>query len=157
MWWWWYLLLLFIYLFIFNQDVLKPIELIPLPPILVSAKDDKSENALLRSRIDEQSQLIMILKRRSDDAVLANRSLEKVKQELEKLKISSAEETEAANKKYNMLESRFADLASNHEEMIQVLFCFYCFVKLFQLKILQVKLYILFILLFLFLIFCARV
>lgn len=44
--------------------------------------DDKTETALLRSRIDEQSQLIMILKQRTDEAVQRARTLEARNEEL---------------------------------------------------------------------------
>lgn len=45
-------------------------------------QDDKTENALLRSRIDEQSQLIMILKQRTDEAVNQAKTLERMNDEL---------------------------------------------------------------------------
>ena len=45
-------------------------------------EDDKTENALLRSRIDEQSQLIMILKQQADEAVNQARSLERTNEGL---------------------------------------------------------------------------
>ena len=45
-------------------------------------EDDKTENGLLRSRIDEQSQLIMILKKRTDEAVNHARTLEAMNEEL---------------------------------------------------------------------------
>ena len=45
--------------------------------------DDKTENALLRSRIDEQSQLIMILKQRMDEAVNHARTLERTNEALQ--------------------------------------------------------------------------
>ena len=46
------------------------------------SEDDKTENALLRSRIDEQSQLIMILKQQTDEAVNRARSLERTNEGL---------------------------------------------------------------------------
>ena len=84
------------------------------------AADDKSENALLRSRIDEQSELIMILKQRSDELVIKNRTLERINKELEDFRDSAADELDREFKKYNLLEKRFFDLASNHEEIIKI-------------------------------------
>ena len=84
------------------------------------SEDDKTENALLRGRIDEQSQLIMILKQRADEAVFKVRALERINQELEEFRDNAEEEFRLQNKKYNMLDARFSDLAHNHEEMIKI-------------------------------------
>lgn len=46
------------------------------------SEDDKTENAKLRSRIDEQCELIMILKQRADDGTLKIQTLEKINREL---------------------------------------------------------------------------
>lgn len=45
-------------------------------------EDDKAENAKLRSRIDEQCQLIMILKQRADEGTIRTQTLEKINKEL---------------------------------------------------------------------------
>ena len=44
--------------------------------------DDKNENAMLRSRIDEQSQLIMMLKKRTDDSIVKIQTLTIMNDEL---------------------------------------------------------------------------
>ena len=81
--------------------------------------DDKSQNALLRSRIDEQSQLIMILKQRTDEAVLKSQTLERINKELEDFRESAQEQLQLEFQKYRILDNRFDDLANNHEELIK--------------------------------------
>ena len=82
--------------------------------------DERSENALLRSRIDEQSRLITILKQHSDEAVQTADSLDKhntlLAAECERARSDLTEQM----KRCDMLESRFSDLASNHQHMIAV-------------------------------------
>ena len=82
--------------------------------------DDKSENAVLRSRIDEQSQLIMILKQRADESVLATKTLGRINKELEDFREHAQEELNMQIRKNNMLDSRFNELASNHQQLIQI-------------------------------------
>ncbi|XP_064647873.1 coiled-coil domain-containing protein 89-like [Lineus longissimus] len=81
--------------------------------------DDKTENAMLRSRIDEQSQLIMILKNRADENLVRVQTLEKCNNELEKFRESATEKLKREMMQFNMLSKRFDDLAGNHEEMIK--------------------------------------
>lgn len=83
------------------------------------AKDDKTENAMLRSRIDEQSQLIMILKNRADEAMLRNQTLDKINSELMEFRENAAENLNHEIRKFNILDKRFNDLAENHEEIIK--------------------------------------
>ena len=84
------------------------------------AADDKSENALLRSRIDEQSELIMILKQRADESVLSTKTLERINKELEDFRAKAQEELDLQIRKTNMLDARFNDLASNHQQLIMI-------------------------------------
>lgn len=86
--------------------------------------DDKMENALLRSRIDEQSQLIMILKKRADEAIEARKQLEGFNSNLQGCKDDLEDQLRETSKKCEMLDARFFELASNHEEMIKVIFSF---------------------------------
>ncbi|XP_018424116.1 PREDICTED: coiled-coil domain-containing protein 89 [Nanorana parkeri] len=80
---------------------------------------EKAENGLLRSRLDEQSQLICLLKRRADDTGQRCQGLERMNEELEK-KVAEAENLLAAERKRaDQLEERFGLLASNHQEMIR--------------------------------------
>ena len=83
------------------------------------SKDDKTENAMLRSRIDEQSQLIMILKNRADEAIVRTQTLEKINSELTEFRENATENLNHEIRKFNILDKRFNDLASNHEEMIK--------------------------------------
>ncbi|XP_060600942.1 coiled-coil domain-containing protein 89-like [Ruditapes philippinarum] len=83
------------------------------------AKDDKTENAMLRSRIDEQSQLIMILKNRADEAFSRTSTLERINKELTEFRDNAQENINHEIRKFNILDKRFNDLASNHEEMIK--------------------------------------
>lgn len=82
--------------------------------------DDKMENALLRSRIDEQSQLIMILKKRADEAIAARKTFESGNAELLLHKSRVEEELKRSSQQCQMLDMRFYELAANHEEMIKV-------------------------------------
>ena len=83
------------------------------------AKDDKTENAMLRSRIDEQSQLIMILKNRADEAITRIQTLEKINTELVSFRDNAKEQLDQEIRKFKLLDGRFNDLASNHEELIK--------------------------------------
>lgn len=84
------------------------------------SEDEKTENALLRSRIDEQSQLIMMLKRRSDEATTNAQTLERINSELVEFRENAVQGLEEQMRKYNLLDERFMHLASNHEAMIQI-------------------------------------
>ncbi|XP_069509648.1 coiled-coil domain-containing protein 89 [Ambystoma mexicanum] len=81
--------------------------------------DDKTENAMLRSRIDEQSQLICALKRRADETLLRCQALEAINTELEAAQEDVAVQLRRESRRADLLERRFADLASNHQQMIQ--------------------------------------
>lgn len=94
-------------------------ELTTLSKLKGLAKDDKTENAMLRSRIDEQSQLIMILKNRADEAVTRIQTLERINKELTDFRENAQEDLNHEIRKFNLLDARFNDLASNHEEMIK--------------------------------------
>uniref|UniRef100_A0A4W3HRW4 Zgc:172182 n=1 Tax=Callorhinchus milii TaxID=7868 RepID=A0A4W3HRW4_CALMI len=83
------------------------------------SQDDKTEHAMLRSRIDEQSHLICILKKRSDEFLLRCQALEQINTELENYQENLNEQVERERKKSIMLENRFMDLAHNHEEIIK--------------------------------------
>ena len=83
------------------------------------SKDDKTENAMLRSRIDEQSQLIMILKNRADETIARIQTLERINHELTDFRDNAKENLNHEIRKFNLLDARFSDLASNHEEMIK--------------------------------------
>ncbi|XP_069110635.1 coiled-coil domain-containing protein 89-like isoform X2 [Argopecten irradians] len=82
--------------------------------------DDKTEKAMLRSRIDEQSQLIMILKQRADEVANKTKSVDRINDELISFRDHAKEMLDGEIRKYNILNARFDDLASNHQEMIKI-------------------------------------
>uniref|UniRef100_A0A8C9DHH2 Coiled-coil domain-containing protein 89 n=1 Tax=Prolemur simus TaxID=1328070 RepID=A0A8C9DHH2_PROSS len=83
------------------------------------SEEEKSEKAMLRSRIQEQSQLICILKRRSDEALERCQILELLNTELEEKRMQEAEKLKASGEHARKLEERFMTLAANHELMIR--------------------------------------
>uniref|UniRef100_G3TR56 Coiled-coil domain-containing protein 89 n=3 Tax=Elephantidae TaxID=9780 RepID=G3TR56_LOXAF len=83
------------------------------------SEEEKSEKAMLRSRIQEQSQLICILKRRSDEALERCQILELLNTELEEKRMEEAEKLKAQSEQARKLEERFMTLAANHELMIR--------------------------------------
>ena len=82
------------------------------------SKDDLSENAMLRSRIDQQAELICILKQRADEALRKTTSMEKDIEELRKVRDETLCALHTETRKYSVLEKRFFVLNSNHEELI---------------------------------------
>lgn len=83
------------------------------------SEEEKSEKGLLRSRIQEQSQLICILKRRSDEALERCQILELLNSELEEKRMLEVKKLKAKNEHAQKLEKRFMTLAANHELMIR--------------------------------------
>ncbi|XP_063160555.1 coiled-coil domain-containing protein 89 [Candoia aspera] len=79
---------------------------------------EKGEKALLHSRLNEQSQLICILKKRADDQLLRCKALEQINTELEEMRRGDALRLENQTRRVQLLEQRFMDLAANHEDMI---------------------------------------
>ncbi|KAM9484654.1 coiled-coil domain-containing protein 89 isoform 2-T2 [Salvelinus alpinus] len=80
--------------------------------------DERTESGMLRSRIDEQSSLICILKQRADDMLLRCQALERINSELEDLRADVQTELDKEKKRSMQLEQRFMDLAANHQELI---------------------------------------
>lgn len=81
--------------------------------------DKKAEHGLLASRLDEQSQLICMLKRRADDTLLRCHGLERLNEELETKNADTESLLAAERKRAQQLDERFALLADNHQEMIR--------------------------------------
>ena len=82
--------------------------------------EEKTEMGLLRSRIEEQSRLIMILKQRGDEYIRKNQILEKQNKELYDNIEHYNTDVKDLEKKCDLLNSRFNDLADNHEELIKI-------------------------------------
>ncbi|XP_023440320.2 coiled-coil domain-containing protein 89 [Dasypus novemcinctus] len=83
------------------------------------SEEEKGEKAMLCSRLQEQSQLICILKRRSDEALERCQVLELLNSELEEKRLEEAEKLKAQREQAQKLEERFLTLAANHELMIR--------------------------------------
>nr|AAI69783.1 Bc8 orange interacting protein [Xenopus laevis] len=81
--------------------------------------DEKTENEMLRSRLDEQSQLICMLKQRADETQIKWQHLERVNGELERQSGEAAQRFQSERERGERLEERFAILASNHQQMIR--------------------------------------
>lgn len=85
---------------------------------LAGEKFDELE--MLRSRIDEQSKLICFLKRRADDQLKENKTLSERFEDLAIAKEEGDEDLKMLRDHVQMVESRFDELADNHEEMIKI-------------------------------------
>jgi len=81
---------------------------------------EKTHTALLNSRIDEQSQLIMVLKKRADEHLVRLMAVERINKDLEEFRDSAKSDLEKEYRRYNMLDKRFNELAENHEQMIAI-------------------------------------
>ena len=84
------------------------------------SKDDISENGLLRSRIDQQCELICILKQRADESLKKSTSLEEETSELKTHRDEILAALHNETRKYAVLEKRFFVLNQNHEELIKI-------------------------------------
>ncbi|KAF1531545.1 Coiled-coil domain-containing protein 89, partial [Eudyptula minor] len=84
-----------------------------------SPEEEKSEKALLHSRLEQQHHLICMLKKNADDARKCCEGLEQLNMELEKLRTEDAVKMKAQTQRIQHLEGRFMDLASNHEKVMQ--------------------------------------
>jgi len=83
-------------------------------------EDDKTEIGFLRARVEEQSRLIMILKQRGDEYILRNKALETLTREFSEEKDALENEIKELDRKCELTNKRFMDLAENHEEMIKI-------------------------------------
>uniref|UniRef100_A0A3Q1EIK0 Zgc:172182 n=1 Tax=Acanthochromis polyacanthus TaxID=80966 RepID=A0A3Q1EIK0_9TELE len=73
--------------------------------------EDVTDRRVLRSRIDEQSSLICMLKQRADERLLQYQALQKVNTELEEQAAHRQEELDGEKKKREETEKSFQDLA----------------------------------------------
>ncbi|XP_073432958.1 coiled-coil domain-containing protein 89 [Dendrobates tinctorius] len=81
--------------------------------------DEQTEMGMLRSRLDEQSQLICLLKRRADDTLLRCQGLEEANRQLESRSADTEGLLSAERRRAEQLEERFGLLAANHQDMIR--------------------------------------
>ncbi|TSK92899.1 Coiled-coil domain-containing protein 89 [Bagarius yarrelli] len=82
------------------------------------SQEERTEAGMLRSRLDEQSSLICMLKQRADEMLLRCQTLEQVNTELQKLQVTMQRELNEEREKSAKLEQRFMHLAANHRQMI---------------------------------------
>ncbi|XP_026232717.1 coiled-coil domain-containing protein 89 isoform X2 [Anabas testudineus] len=73
---------------------------------------------MLRSRINEQSTLISILKHRADELLVRYQALQTINSDLEDRATDYQEELDCERKKAEILEKRFMDLAANNQAII---------------------------------------
>ncbi|XP_029450727.1 coiled-coil domain-containing protein 89 [Rhinatrema bivittatum] len=86
---------------------------------LWAQREDQTELVVLRSRIDEQSQLICALKRRADQALERCQALEALNEERDELREAAEAARHAEQRRARQLGERFDDLAANHQQMIR--------------------------------------
>ncbi|XP_026151703.1 coiled-coil domain-containing protein 89 [Mastacembelus armatus] len=89
-----------------------------LEKLLSFSAEDTAETGLLRSRIDEQSNLIWLLKERADDLVLRCQALQKINTELEERVINCQKQLDEERENAEILEKRFMHLADNNQAII---------------------------------------
>ena len=82
--------------------------------------DETSENAMLRDRINQQSELICILKKQADTTLIKSQSLEQDMRELQAAKEEAECNYHDQVRKYIVLEKRFQTLYHSHEEIIKI-------------------------------------
>ncbi|XP_023142160.2 coiled-coil domain-containing protein 89 isoform X2 [Amphiprion ocellaris] len=81
--------------------------------------EDVTDRRVLRSRIDEQSSLICMLKRRADEMILRYQALQKINTELEEQVTHCQEELDGARKKTEETEKSFRDLVACSQGIIE--------------------------------------
>ncbi|KAK2849879.1 hypothetical protein Q7C36_008662 [Tachysurus vachellii] len=82
------------------------------------SQEEQTEVRMLRSRIEEQSGLICMLKQRADEMLLRSQTLERVNTKLQNLQVNMQTELQNEREKLEQQEQRFMDLAANHRELI---------------------------------------
>ncbi|XP_074515457.1 coiled-coil domain-containing protein 89 [Sebastes fasciatus] len=80
--------------------------------------DDATETRMLRSRIEQQSSLICLLKQRADEVLLQCLALRKINIELEGRVTDCQKQLDGERKKSEVLEKRFMVLADNNQAII---------------------------------------
>ncbi|XP_035030959.1 coiled-coil domain-containing protein 89 [Hippoglossus stenolepis] len=80
--------------------------------------EDVTETEMLRSRINEQSSMICILKQRADELTLRCQALQKINTEQKDGVTDHQRELDSERKKAELIERRFLDLAANNQAII---------------------------------------
>ncbi|NXU48934.1 CCD89 protein, partial [Turnix velox] len=81
--------------------------------------EEKSQKALLHSRLEQQNHMICLLKKKADDTRKSCRDLEQLDIELEKLMIEDALKMKTLTQEMQELEQYFMDLTNSHEKLTQ--------------------------------------
>lgn len=89
-----------------------------LEKLLSFSAEETTEIRMLRSRINEQSSLIGILKQRADELLVRYQALQIINSELEDRVTDCQEELDGERKNREILEKRFMDLADNNQAII---------------------------------------
>jgi len=84
------------------------------------SSEEKTEIGMMKSRIDEQSRIIMMLKQRCDDYIHKNMAMENLNQELIDQKEKIELELEDLKFKYKQILQRFETLSNYNEEIISI-------------------------------------
>ena len=84
------------------------------------SQEEKTEIGMLKSRVEEQSRLIMSLKQRADDFIRKNMTLEKLNSELLEQNENHNNEIKQVSAKYKDLLDKFNYLGNNHEQLIVI-------------------------------------
>ncbi|KAM4561573.1 coiled-coil domain-containing protein 89 [Fundulus diaphanus] len=84
----------------------------------ILAAEDSVEQQMLQSRIDEQSTLICILKKRADEMLLRYQAIQKINSELEDQAAQRQKELDSERTRAELLTNRFTDLAANNQAII---------------------------------------
>lgn len=112
---------LFKFIFILKDDSFFPEEIeLNLAKLKSLSKDELSENSMLRDRIDQQCELICILKKQADSSLNKSLILEREMKELQTAKEETVCKYHDQIRKYTVLEKRFETLFHNHEEIIKI-------------------------------------
>ncbi|XP_062420877.1 coiled-coil domain-containing protein 89 [Pungitius pungitius] len=85
---------------------------------LLPSTEGAKETGMLRSRIDEQSSLIVMLKQRADEVLLRSQALQALNADLEGRVAEHHKELDGERKRGELLEKRFMDLAANNQAII---------------------------------------
>lgn len=88
--------------------------------ILLTPEPCSDKSSMLESRIEQQSELISLMKRRSDDMIHELEVYQKKCKELETAKDKLEEVLLSERMKCKTIENRFNVLSENHDEMIKI-------------------------------------
>lgn len=86
---------------------------------LCGSSEERGEEALLLSHLEQHHPLVSVLKKKVDDTHELCRDLEQLNMELEKLRAEDAVKIKTQTQRIQYLEGCFMDLIKNHEKLTQ--------------------------------------